>query len=102
MPLDRSEVEHLAALARIGLTEDELEQFREQISNILDQFQILEEVDTTNVEATGHAAGSAQGSQGAGVLREDEARESAPAEDILSNAPRREGDFFRVKVVLEE
>ena len=102
MPLDRSEVEHLASLARIGLTEHELEQFGEQISHILDQFQILEEVDTTNVPATGHAAGGSQGSQGAGVLRDDESRESAPAEDVLSNAPRREGDFFRVKVVLEE
>ena len=102
MPLSRSEVEHIAILARIGLTEEELEQFREQLSNILDQFLILNDVDTTNVPATGQAAGMAGGAQATGVMRDDVSRESSSPEDVLSNAPRREGEFFRVKVVLEE
>ena len=105
MPLDRNDVEHIATLARIGLTEEELEQFQEQLSHILEQFQILIEVDTTGVSATGHAAGIAEGTEGAGgsgVMREDVPGDSASPEDVLSNAPRREGEFFRVKVVLEE
>ena len=84
MPLDRQEVQHMATLARIGLTDQELEGFQEQLSNILEQFQILAEVDT------------------AGVMRDDIPEESAPFEDVLSNAPRQEGEFFRVKAVLEE
>ena len=102
MPLNRSEVEHMAILARIGLTEEELFQFREQLSHILDQFQILNDVDTSNVPASGHAAGIAGGAQATGVMRDDVSRESTSPEDVLSNAPRREGEFFRVNVVLEE
>ncbi len=92
----------MAILARIGLTEEELEQFREQLSNVLEQFQVLSEVDTTAVPPTGHAAGIAEGTEGVAAMREDESRESFPPEDVLSNAPRREEGFFRVKAVLEE
>ena len=98
MSLDRRDVEHIATLARIGLTEEELEQFQEQLSHILDQFQILNELDTTGVSATDITGGIG----GARVMREDVTEESVSPEDVLSNAPRREGEFFRVKVVLEE
>ena len=99
MPLDRQEVQHMATLARIGLTDQELDSFQGQLSHILEQFQILAEVDTTGVSPTGHAAGA---SGEAGVMRDDTPQESASFEDVLSNAPRQEGDFFRVKAVLEE
>ena len=99
MALDRQEVQHMATLARIGLTEQELESFQEQLSHILEQFQILTEVDTSGIIPTGHAAGD---SGDAGVMRDDVAQESASFDDVLSNAPRREGEFFRVKAVLEE
>lgn len=99
MALDRQEVEHMATLARIGLTDQELESFQEQLSNILEQFQILAEVDTSGVSPTGHAAGD---SGEAGVMRDDIPQDSASFEDVLSNAPRQEGEFFRVKAVLEE
>ncbi|PKB81021.1 MAG: asparaginyl/glutamyl-tRNA amidotransferase subunit C [SAR202 cluster bacterium Io17-Chloro-G9] len=102
MPLDRNDVEHIATLARIGLTQEELERFQEQLSHILEQFQILNEVDTTGVSATGHAAGIGEEVEGSGVMREDVSGDSATPEDVLSNAPRREGEFFRVKAVLEE
>ena len=49
MALDRAEVEHIAVLARIGLTEEEIETFREQLSNILEQFERLKELDTRSV-----------------------------------------------------
>ena len=99
MALDRQQVQHMATLARIGLTEQELDSFQDQLSHILDQFQILAELDTSGVSPTGHAAGD---SGKGGVMREDIPKDSTSVEDVLSNAPRQEGKFFRVKVVLEE
>ena len=96
MPLERSQVEHIAALARIGLTEEEIELFGEQLSQILEQFEVLKELDTSGVAPTGHAGGLQT------VMREDLAEDSLDSEDVLKNAPRREGEFFRVNAVLEE
>lgn len=96
MALDRTDVEHIALLARIGLTEEEVEMFREQLSNILEQFEILNDADTTGVAATGHAG------QLQTVLREDVPEDSLEQDQVLHNAPRREGPLFRVKAVLEQ
>ena len=96
MPLERSEVEHIAALARIGLTEEEMATFQEQLSAILDQFELLKQLDTSAVMPTGHAV------EVNSVMRDDVPGEPLSAEDTLRNAPRREHDFFRVKAVLEE
>ena len=96
MPLERSQVEHIASLARIGLTDDEVQLFGEQLSQILEQFEVLNELDTTGVVPTGHASGLQT------VMRDDLAGDSLDSEDVLKNAPRREGDFFRVNAVLEE
>ena len=96
MPLDRAEVEHIAILARMGLTDVEVEMFGEQLSDILKQFEILGELDTTGVTPTGDSA------QEESVMREDSAEGSLGPEEVLSNAPRRDGEFFRVKAVLEE
>ena len=96
MPLERAEVEHIAALARIGLTEAELATFGEQLSNILAQFDVLKELDTGSVSPTGHAVELDT------VMRDDIPHPPLPPEDTLRNAPRQEGDFFRVKAVLEE
>jgi len=95
MKLSREEVLHIARLARLGLTEAELERFREQLSNILENFEILRQVDTTDVPPT------AQSIALHNVMREDEVTPSLPSSDILANAPRREGDCFRVRAVLE-
>jgi len=95
MKLSREEVLHIARLARLGLTEAELEKFREQLSNILENFEILRQVDTTDVPPT------AQSIALHNVMREDEVTPSLPPSDILANAPRREGDCFRVRAVLE-
>jgi len=96
MPLERSEVIHIASLARIGLTDDEIEMFGEQLSQILEQFEVLNELDTSGVTPTGHAGGLQT------VMRDDLAEDSLDSEDVLKNAPRREGEFFRVNAVLEE
>lgn len=96
MPLERSQIEHIASLARIGLTEEEIELFGEQLSQILEEFEVLNELDTSGVEPTGHAGGLQT------VMRDDLAEDSLDSEDVLKNAPRRDGEFFRVNPVLEE
>ena len=95
MKLSREEVLHIALLARLGLTETEVDRLREQLSNILDNFEILQQVDTSDVPPT------AQSIALQSVMRDDEAAPSLPPGDILANAPRREGDCFRVRAVLE-
>ena len=99
MPLDTTLVQHIAALARIALTEEELETLREQLSHILEQFEVLGELDDTGLTPTG---GAGELTHGSGVMREDVASDSLDPAEVLQNAPRREGEFFRVKVVLEE
>ena len=96
MELERAAVEHLAVLARIGLTDEEVETYRQQLSHILEQFEVLRQLDTTGVTPSGHAADLDT------VTRDDTAENCLPSDAVLSNAPRREGDFFRVKAVLEE
>jgi aspartyl-tRNA(Asn)/glutamyl-tRNA(Gln) amidotransferase subunit C len=95
MKLSREEVLHIARLARLGLTETEVDRLREQLSNILEQFEALQEVDTTDVPPT------AQSIPLQNVTRDDEVADSLPPSEILANAPRKEGECFRVKAVLE-
>jgi aspartyl-tRNA(Asn)/glutamyl-tRNA(Gln) amidotransferase subunit C len=96
MPLEPSEVKHIASLARIGLTDEEIEMFGDQLSQILEQFEVLNELDTSGVTPTGHAGGLQT------IMRDDLTEDSLDSEDVLKNAPRREGAFFRVNAVLEE
>ena len=95
MKLSREEVLHIARLARVGLTEDEINRLREQLSNILENFEILQQVDTSDVPPT------AQSVSLQNVMREDEVASSLPSEEVLANAPKKEGDCFRVRAVLE-
>ena len=95
MKLTREEVLHIARLARLGLTEAEVSRLSEQLSNILEHFEVLQQVDTTGVPPT------AQPNALQNVLKEDEVEASLSQQQVLANAPRREGDFFRVKAVLE-
>ena len=96
MKLSREEVLHIALLARLGLTESEVDRLREQLSNILENFEVLQQVDTTDVPPT------AQSIALQNVMRDDEVAPSLPQSQVLANAPRKEGDFFRVRAVLEE
>ncbi|MBN1161726.1 MAG: Asp-tRNA(Asn)/Glu-tRNA(Gln) amidotransferase subunit GatC [Dehalococcoidales bacterium] len=95
MKLSREEVLHIARLARIALTEEEITRMREQLSDLLEHFEVLQKVDTEGVPPT------AQSVNLQSVMREDKVKLSLPPEDILANAPRRENDCFRVKPVLE-
>ena len=95
MKLSRDEVLHIARLARLGLSETEMDKFSEQLSNILESFEVLQQVDTSNVPPT------AQSIPLQNVLRDDEVAASLPESEILANAPQRDGDYFRVRAVLE-
>ena len=96
MALTREEVQHIAALCRIGMTEEDLDVMPEQLSHVLEMFQTLQEMDTENVPPTGHSVSVET------VMRADESHASSPREDVLANAPQRDDYLFRVKVVLEE
>lgn len=92
----REDVEHISTLCRIGISEKDIESYRAQLSHILNQFEVLQELDTENIEPT--ASPVSLGT----VMRDDEVQGSLTKEEVLQNAPVREGDYFRVKVVLEE
>ena len=95
MALTSDEVHHVALLTRIRLTEQEVELYRSQMDDILEHFQMLQELNTNQVPPTSHSLPLDT------VMREDETKPCLDKEDVLSNAPRREGDYFRVKAVLE-
>ena len=94
MKLSREEVLHIARLARLGLSEAEIDKMREQLSDILENFEILQQVNTSDIPPT------AQSIALQSVMRDDEVAPSLPPDVILANAPRREGDCFRVRAVL--
>jgi aspartyl-tRNA(Asn)/glutamyl-tRNA(Gln) amidotransferase subunit C len=96
MALTPEDVDHIAALARLGITEQERARFAEQLSGILDHFQALQALDTSDIPPTAQVLNLRN------VMRPDVARPSAPREAVLANAPRRQDGFFRVQAVLEE
>ena len=95
MKRSHEEVLHIARLAKLGLTEDEVDNMGEQLSNILENFEILKKVDTTGVPPT------AQPNALTNVLKDDVVQPSLSQDEILANAPQRDGDYFKVKIVLE-
>ena len=94
--LSRSEVEHVAYLARLGLTDEELDRLEGELNHILDQYAILAELPTDDIPPT------AQTIELENILREDMVRPSLPVEAVLSNAPARQGDFIVVPAILDE
>ena len=95
MKLSREEVLHIALLARLGLTETEVDRLREQLSNILETFEVLQQVDTSGVPPT------AQSITLQNVVRDDTVIPSLPPKQVLANAPKKEENLFRVRAVLE-
>ncbi len=95
MKLSREEVLHIAKLARVGVTDEDVERLREQLSDILENFEILQQVDTTDIPPT------AQPNPLQNVTKDDQVAKSLPPEQVLANAPKKEGEYFRVKAVLE-
>jgi aspartyl-tRNA(Asn)/glutamyl-tRNA(Gln) amidotransferase subunit C len=94
--LSLAQVEHVANLARLALTEEEKELFREQLSSILAYAQRLQSLDTDDIPPTATVLPLQN------ILRDDEVQPSLARDDALANAPDREGAFFRVPVILED
>ena len=88
--ISRDEVLRVARLARLELTDDEVERFREQLSEILQAVSKVSELDLADVPATSHPL------EVVNVWDEDEPRPSLPVDEALANAPEREGGFFKV------
>lgn len=95
MTLSSEQVLHIAKLARIALSAEEVERFRAQLSSILDHFAVLAEVPTEDVEPRPYPLPLEN------VMRADEVSPSMPREDVLANAPEEEDGMFRVRAVLE-
>ncbi len=95
MKLDRATVEHIANLAKLDLTDDEIERYAEQLSAILDYAERLNEVDTSAIPPTASVLPLRS------VLRPDEARESLPRDVALSNAADTAEGQFSVEAVLD-
>ena len=95
MSLTREEVLHIAKLARIGVSEEDVATFQEQLSEILAHFEALRALDTEGVEPTSYPLPLES------VMRPDEAGPSLSRDEVLENAPLAQDGAFRVRAVLE-
>ena len=95
MPLTPEEVRHVATLARLGLSDDEVASFGLQLDAILEHISQLNSIDVSGVSETAQIGGLVN------AWREDEQTPSLPAAAALSNAPSREGDYFQVGAIQE-
>ena len=96
MSLTRAEVQHIAELAKLQLTDAEAALYQEQLSDILDYIQRLNTLDTEAIPPTATVLPLRS------VMRDDAPRPSMPPDEILANAPARAGDSFEVRVILED
>ena len=92
--LSRADVEHVAHLARLGLTADELARLEGELNHILDQYAVLARLDTDAIPPT------AQTIELENILRDDAARPSLATDEALANAPARDGDFVVVPAII--
>ena len=95
MKLTLAQVEHIAELARLALSDDEKARYQEQLSAILDYAERLQAIDTSTIPPTATVLPLRN------VMRADEPRDSMSREDVLANAPQTEADCFRVQAVLD-
>jgi aspartyl-tRNA(Asn)/glutamyl-tRNA(Gln) amidotransferase subunit C len=93
MAITRNEVLHLANLANLEFTEEEVDRFTRQISSILDYVARLNELDTSAIEPTSHVE------SGSHALRDDALAPSIPRAEALANAPESDGSHFKVPKV---
>ena len=94
--ISREDVEHVAHLARLRLTDDEVDRMQTQLSNILEAIETLRDVDTSRVGPTASVI------QLENVMRDDEPRLALTRNAALANAPLRDDPFLRVPTVLQE
>ena len=90
MAISRADVLHVAALARLDLTEDEIARLELQLNDILEAVGKVSELDLSDIPPTSHPLDVVN------AFRPDGPRPSLPLEDVFANAPERDGDHFRV------
>jgi aspartyl-tRNA(Asn)/glutamyl-tRNA(Gln) amidotransferase subunit C len=95
MKISKEEIEHIAVLARLSLSEKEKELFGPQLSNVLDYMEKLNKLDTKGIEPTSHVIALSN------VMRDDSPGNSIPREDALMNAPSHTDKFYRVPKIIE-
>jgi aspartyl-tRNA(Asn)/glutamyl-tRNA(Gln) amidotransferase subunit C len=95
MKITKEQVEHVAKLARLAITEEEKATFSEQLSSILTYVEQLNQLNTSKVEPTSHVISMQN------VFREDRIKESLPREEVLAGAPEASEEFFRVPRIIE-
>ncbi len=95
MAISVKDVEYLALLARLQLSDDEMKRFAPQLEEILEHVQKLKSTQTDGVPPTSHVL------EISNVFREDQAKPSLPTDDALKNAPDREGPFFKVPRIID-
>jgi len=93
--LSSREVEHVARLARLGITAEEVVRYRDQLRHILSAIDALKQADTSKVPATAHPL------EERNVMRDDLRESCLPVEAALKNTPSREDSYFRVKAIQE-
>ena len=93
--LDKSEVAHVAHLARLEVNDAEMEKYSRELSPILDYVAKIQELETADIPATFQVLPRTN------VFRQDESAESLSVEEALSNAPQREADYFKMPKILE-
>jgi aspartyl-tRNA(Asn)/glutamyl-tRNA(Gln) amidotransferase subunit C len=98
MPLTRAQAQHIAELARLKLSDAEIDRMTQQLSAILDYAARLQELDTEAIPPTASVVPLQN------VMREDRVLPSLPRDQVLANAPDKseDGDFFRVRAILKE
>lgn len=94
MKITKKEVEHVAHLARLQLTNEELATITGQLDTILNYIDKLDELDTSNVAPTTHVFSVSN------AFREDVAKDSLPQSKALENAPQQNSEFFQVPKVI--
>jgi aspartyl-tRNA(Asn)/glutamyl-tRNA(Gln) amidotransferase subunit C len=95
MKLSREEVEHIAGLARLALSDEEVTRYQDQLSAILEHFEHLQELQTEDIPPTASVVPLRS------VMRADEARPPMERERLLQNAPEAKDGCFKVPAVLE-
>ncbi|MGV3488539.1 MAG: Asp-tRNA(Asn)/Glu-tRNA(Gln) amidotransferase subunit GatC [Tuberibacillus sp.] len=93
--LSKEQVEHVAELARLSFTEEEIDAYTKDLADIIDFAEQLNELDTEGIEETTHVLDMSN------VLREDEVRESIPREEALLNAPDQRDGQVKVPKIIE-
>lgn len=95
MKITKEQIQHIAVLSRLNLSEEEKDLFGSQLSSILDYMDQLNELDTRETEPTSHVLSLSN------VMRDDILTSSLPGEEALKNAPSRSENFYRVPRIIE-